>query len=286
MQLSYIELTYWQVGLAALLIVVNAAISVALRLGMERTLVVAAVRMTLQLLLVGLVLEWVFHVERWYVVLAMLAVMTLVAGVTAVDRNTRRYRGIWIDTIISVWASSWIVAAFGVFGVLRQLDTWYHPQYAIPLLGMILGNTLNGISVGLATYTESLVTRRAEVDTLLALGATRWEAGRAPMRHAPAHRPHADRQRHDGGRHRESARYDDRPVARRRHADPGRKVSDCDHVPDRGGHGTGHGRRGAAGLPPPVYGRSPVFAGEIAGVPAATRVTWRKATVELCCRPC
>jgi UDP-glucose/iron transport system permease protein len=183
-QPSYIELTYWQVALAALLIVVNGAISVALRLGMERSLAVASVRMTLQLLLVGLVLDWVFRVERWYVVLGMLAVMTLVAGFTAVDRSTRRYRGIWLDTIISVWASSWLVAAFGVFVVLHNLDTWYHPQYAIPLLGMILGNTLNGISVGLATFTESLVARRAEVDTLLALGATRWEAGQAPMRHA------------------------------------------------------------------------------------------------------
>jgi UDP-glucose/iron transport system permease protein len=184
MESSYIELTYWQVGLAALLIVVNAAISIALRLGMERSLVVAAVRMTLQLLLVGLVLDWVFRVELWYVVLGMLALMTLVAGVTAVDRNTRRYRGIWLDTIISVWASSWLVAAFGVFVVLRNLNSWYHPQYAIPIMGMILGNTLNGISIGLATFSESLVARRAEVDTLLALGATRWEAGQAPMQHA------------------------------------------------------------------------------------------------------
>jgi UDP-glucose/iron transport system permease protein len=184
MQPTYIELTYWQVGLAAMLIVVNAAISIALRLGMERSLGVAAVRMTLQLLLVGLVLDWVFRVELWYVVLGMLALMTLIAGVTAVDRNTRRYQGIWLDTIISIWASSWLVAAFGVFAVLHNLDTWYHPQYAIPIMGMILGNTLNGISIGMATFTESLVTRRAEVDTLLALGATRWEAGQTPMQHA------------------------------------------------------------------------------------------------------
>lgn len=181
---SYLELTYVDVGLAALLILVNGAISVALRLGMERPLLVASVRTVLQLLLVGFVLQWVFGVDRWPVVVMLLIVMTLVAGATAAGRNTRRYRGIWLDTIVSVWASSWVITAFALFAVLTGIEKWYQPQYAIPLLGMVLGNILNGVSVGLGTFTESLVTRRDEVDTLLALGATRWEAARGPIRHA------------------------------------------------------------------------------------------------------
>ena len=40
----YVELTAVQVGLASSLILVNGAISVALRLGMERSLLIAAVR--------------------------------------------------------------------------------------------------------------------------------------------------------------------------------------------------------------------------------------------------
>lgn len=180
----YLELTYVQVGLAALLILINGAISVALRLGMERSLLLASVRTIFQLLLIGFVLEWVFHVERWYVVVGILAVMTLIAGVTAVQRNHRRYPGIWLDTIISIWASSWAITAFALLAVMSGIDNWYDPQYAIPLMGMVLGNTLNGISVGLSTFTETAFTRHDEIDTLLALGATRWEACQAPMRHA------------------------------------------------------------------------------------------------------
>lgn len=181
---EYVELTYWQVALAALLIVVNGAISVALRLRMEKALVVASLRTVFQLLLVGLVLEWVFRVDRWYIVLALGALMTFVAGMTAAGRNERRYRGIWTNTFVSVWASSWIVTAFAQFAVMQGTEKWYQPQYAIPLLGMVLGNTLNGISVGLSTFTESLVTRREQVESLLALGATRWEAARSPAQHA------------------------------------------------------------------------------------------------------
>jgi putative ABC transport system permease protein len=184
MNASYLELTSGQVAVATMLILVNVAISAALRLGLGRSLVVASVRTVVQLLLIGLVLKWVFHVERWYLVLGLLAIMTTVAGVTAVQRNRRRYDGIWLDTLVSIWASSWIIGAFAVFAVMTGIDKWYQPQYAIPLMGMILGNTLNGASIGLGAFTEALVTRRAEVDTLLSLGATRWEACRQPAQHA------------------------------------------------------------------------------------------------------
>lgn len=181
---SYIELTYWQVGIAAALILVNGAVSVVLRLGMERSLLVAALRTVVQLLLIGFVLEWVFHVSRWYTVVALAAVMTIVAGLTAAGRSERKYPGIRLNSLVSIWTSSWVMTAFALFAVVQGMDTWYEPQYAIPLLGMILGNTLNGISLGLNTLTDALAVRRDQVDALLALGATRWEAARVPIQQA------------------------------------------------------------------------------------------------------
>ena len=51
-------------------------------------------------------------------------------------------------------------------------------------MGMILGNTLNGISVGLKTFTESLHQQRDRIESALALGATRWEAAREAVQDA------------------------------------------------------------------------------------------------------
>ncbi len=181
---DYVELSFGQAGLAALLLVINGLISIALRLRMERLLLLAGVRTVLQLLLIGFVLEWVFQIDRWYVVVGVACLMTLIAGLTAANRNERRYPGVWLNTVVSVWASSWIVTAFALFAVLQGIEKWYQPQYAIPLLGMVLGNALNGISVGLNSFTEALMTRRTEVDSLLALGATRWESARGPVRRA------------------------------------------------------------------------------------------------------
>lgn len=180
----YTEVTYWQVALASLLVVISGMISIVLRLRMEKSLFIASVRTVVQLILVGFVLEWVFRLDRWYIVLGLGCLMTLIAGLTAADRNQRRYPGIWLNTIVSVWASAWSVTAFALLAVLQGIDHWYQPQYAIPLLGIVLGNTLNGISVGLNTYTEALVARADRVESLLAIGATRWEASRGTAQHA------------------------------------------------------------------------------------------------------
>jgi putative ABC transport system permease protein len=43
---------------------------------------------------------------------------------------------------------------------------------------MVLGNSLNGISLGLDRLMEGLEGQREWVETALALGASRWEACR------------------------------------------------------------------------------------------------------------
>jgi len=180
---SATPLTYAQVALSALLLLVNLGLSVRLRLGLERSLAVGALRMVVQLLLVGLVLEWLFTQESPGLVLAIALVMTSVAGVSAVQRTRRRFAGIYLNSLVSVLGSAAVVTGVAVVGILR-IQPWYSPQYVIPLLGMVLGNTLNGISLGLDRFIEGLFSQRALIETQLALGATRWEAAHPQVRDA------------------------------------------------------------------------------------------------------
>ncbi len=179
-----ILLSPWQVFAAVCLIVAVGILSVVLQLELERTLAVAASRMICQLLLIGFILQWVFQAKRWYMVVGILTIMTLIAGFTAVRRAHRRYAGLWLDTLLSIWVSSWVIGGFGIAVVLRGGRVWYEPQYTIPLMGMVLGNSLNGIALGLNAFLDALATRRQSVEALLALGATRWEAARQPVRQA------------------------------------------------------------------------------------------------------
>lgn len=183
MDSGYIPLGPWQLGVATLLILLSGGISLALRLGLERRLLVAAVRTVVQLLLIGLVLEYIFRLQQWTLVVALMLTMTLIAGGAAVRRTGHRYPGIWLDSLVSMWASSWLVTGIALLAIV-QVHPWYRPQYAIPLLGMILGNTLNGVSLGLDRWSEELEASRDEVEMLLSLGATRWEAARRPIQQA------------------------------------------------------------------------------------------------------
>ena len=58
--MTYIQLSYGDLVLPALLVVMDGALSLILRLGLERQLAIAAVRMMLQLTLVGYVLTFLF----------------------------------------------------------------------------------------------------------------------------------------------------------------------------------------------------------------------------------
>lgn len=180
--MNMVELHAWQLALAAALLAFSALVSVLLRLGLERSLFWAAVRTAVQLLAVGFILRWLFARANLLVLAAML-LMTFVAGAAAAGRCRVRYRGIFFDSLVSVWVGAWLITALGLVAVVRP-EPWYAPQYWIPILGMMLHNTLTGISLGLDRLGGELLARRSQVETLLCLGATRWEAAHGTVQEA------------------------------------------------------------------------------------------------------
>lgn len=180
---GYLQIGYGQTAIAGLLIVANLALSAALSLGLGRRLLVASLRMSVQLLLVGLVLEWVFTLEDALLVLALAVAMAAMAGVAAVNRTRRRFAGIYWSSLVSVSGSSFFVTGLALLGIVR-VEPWFEPQYLIPLLGMVLGNTLNSISLSLDRFVESLVQRHDAVEATLTLGGSRWEAAHEHIRDA------------------------------------------------------------------------------------------------------
>ena len=179
----YIPVSYGQLALAAALIVVNLGLSYTLRLGLTRTLLVASARMTVQLLLVGYVLGYIFALNRPLPVLGVALLMAGVASTAAVNRTSRRFAGVYWDSLVTILAVSFVVTGYGLKGVLG-VEPWFEPQYAVPILGMVLGNALTGISLALERFTEGLASHREQVETLLALGATRWEAAHSEIQTA------------------------------------------------------------------------------------------------------
>ena len=183
MENNFIFLTSQNLLFAAMLMAVNIGLSIIIRLGMAKQWIIASLRMTVQLLFVGFILDWIFALNNplWILVVGLL--MTSVASITAVGRTRRRFAEIYLSSFVSVLGTAFFIMFFALKGILH-IDPWYSPQYLFPLLGMVLGNTINGISLGLDSFMDSLSVRRKEVEMLLSLGATSMEAANELIRDA------------------------------------------------------------------------------------------------------
>jgi putative ABC transport system permease protein len=170
-----VHLTPWDLALAALFLIAPAAISLVLKLGLEKRLGIAGLRTVLQLAFIGLVLEWVFALDRWYWVIPVLLVMLIAAARAAVQRSERHFDGAYLASFGALVLATGTVT-FVTTEVVIGVDRWYEPQYVIPLLGMMLGNGLTGISLAMDRLLNDLVDRRDAVEARLALGASLWTA--------------------------------------------------------------------------------------------------------------
>lgn len=164
-------------GLAAGLVLLLAALSWRLRLAIGSRMLIAAVRSTVQLLLLGLVLKTLFNTADPWLVAALATLMLGVAGYEVMARQRHRLTGFWGygTGALSMFLSSFSIALLALL-VLLQPAPWYTPQYAIPLLGMLLGNTMTGIAVSLDNLTRQTLEKRHQIEARLALGQHAGEA--------------------------------------------------------------------------------------------------------------
>jgi putative ABC transport system permease protein len=169
--MNLVVLSYTDLLLAAGLVVALAGLSLLLQLRVERQLLIAGLRTTVQLLLIGLVLKALFAHATLAWVSLMALIMLLVAGREVSARQKLPFRGVWG---YAMGTGSMLVSAFAttIFALLVIIgnDPWYYPQYAIPLLGMMLGNTMTGVALALDRLTHAAWRQQAVIETRLALG--------------------------------------------------------------------------------------------------------------------
>ncbi len=169
------NLSLFDVLLASMMMFIALGISWGLKLSLGKTLIIAALRTTIQLSLVGLVLAWVFAGSSAWQVLSMLTLMTLIASFAAKNRIKRPYQGLLFDTIISLSVATTVVTLLAIIVVLK-VSPWHTPQFIIPILGLILGNSLTAISLTSNELINNIHDKRSQITTLLALSATPYEA--------------------------------------------------------------------------------------------------------------
>lgn len=163
--------------IAATLVLLLALLSLRMHPDLGHQLVIAALRTAIQLSLIGLVLKVLFANASLLWVSLMACIMLLIAGREVMVRQERRFRGWWGYAVgtFSMFVSSFVVTIFALTVILGD-DPWYTPQYAIPLLGMLLGNTMNGISISMDRLTQTAWEQANTIEARLMLGERADEA--------------------------------------------------------------------------------------------------------------
>lgn len=174
---TYYAIDVWGLLAAMLMVAAAAGVSGLMRLGVGRTLLWSACRALLQLCAMGLVIGVVIRSGSPWPVVALIAVM-LAAGVQiTLSRAKGVPKGLAGPVFLALTVTMLLMLALVAELIVRPTP-WYSAQLVVPLAGMLLGNTVSALAVGLTRFFESMRERRDETAMLLALGATRWEAAR------------------------------------------------------------------------------------------------------------
>ena len=165
-----VQLNLWQFALIYLLLLIVITVLRVCKIDQTKNLLWASARMTLQLTLSGLILTYIFQNPHPAFVAIYLAGMIAFAIFRVFKINkglNRRFR--WIIGA-SIAFSGLVVLLYFVTLVVGENPG--NPQYVIPIAGMLMGNTMTGVSLGVKTFYQNLRDQSVRIETLQNMGVT------------------------------------------------------------------------------------------------------------------
>ena len=174
---QYFAIDNWGLLIAVLMVCIAAGVSALMKLGVAKSLLWATARSLVQLLAMGFILEYVIRAQNVWLVIGLIVVMLVAAAQITMSRAKGIPKGLVPLVLLSLAVTMLLMLALVGELVIRP-NPWYSPQLIIPLTGMLLGNTVSALALGLSRFFNSMRERYEEVNTLLALGATPWEAAK------------------------------------------------------------------------------------------------------------
>ena len=175
MQSEIIDIAWIDVSIATLFIVAAGLCSIYLKLGLERDLLIGTFRTFLQLALLGYVLKTVFSINDPLVIILLFSCMIFFAAKIISGRVKEKRVSYFLPVLASMFLSYMIINMF-VMSIIIKVEPWYYPFYFIPIGGMIIGNSMNAISLSINTWFEGIKKERDRVELFLSLGASPQES--------------------------------------------------------------------------------------------------------------
>lgn len=167
---SIVQLNIIQFSLIYMLLIIVLYIMKRSKINQSKLLFIASFRMTVQLVLAGFILTYIFKDPKPIFTIIYIVAMVVFSIHRILSRNKGLNRNFKIGVSFSIAISG--VAILSYFVIVIVGESILNPQYTIPLAGMIIGNSMTGVTLALKTFTETLKTQKDKIDSLLNLGVT------------------------------------------------------------------------------------------------------------------
>ena len=145
-------------------------------IGKEKEIIISTLRMTLQLIIMGYVLVYIFEQSIWYVTILVFVLMNFFAIHNIFTRVKTKIHKKLRFVITGSMLTGTIVTTFYFLLLVLSSDPWYEPRYFIPIAGMIIGNSMTGIALGVERLIGDMKAKKQLVEGALMLGATPKDA--------------------------------------------------------------------------------------------------------------
>lgn len=177
------DISYIGLALSALLLSFPLLIFWQLNLKLSGQLFTAFGRMAVQLALMGLLLQFLFDQKNFFLTLGWLLIMLGNAIFTLKSRLKFQKKILLPILITALSATSFLILPWILIMVIKP-DPVFSPMFAIPIFGMVLGNSMNSCALALERFESGLSDNWKIYLTRLSLGANLWEAVQPPFRKA------------------------------------------------------------------------------------------------------
>ncbi len=171
-----VEIGPWRLGSAYVFLLILLVMVNRQGINKEREIFISALRMTVQLIAVGYILVYIFEQKHVAVTLLVLLAMQFFAVHNIYARVKvpikRKLRQV---IILSMITGSGITIFYFLLLVIN-IEPWYEPRYFIPIAGMIIGNSMTGISLGTERLIGEMISKKDQIEGALMLGATPRDA--------------------------------------------------------------------------------------------------------------
>lgn len=169
---NVIDLQIWQMAAAYIFVVVLLFIVRIKGIPREKEILISTLRMTLQLILTGYILVYIFNNSHPLYTILVIGIMEVFAVYNIFKRVKVKLTQKIKEVIAFSMVTGTILSLFYFILVVINLSPWYEPRYFIPIAGMIIGNSMTGISLGVKKLVDGINEQKHLIEAALMLGAT------------------------------------------------------------------------------------------------------------------